>query len=75
MLPADVNAETWSPWGQPGGGAPIKDRDGNALTDYNQRQVGLSLDSLRDELVARGPGMYIVATYVNNSVSSFVFVC
>ena len=30
----------FNPWGRPGGGAPIRDRQGNMLNDYNTRKVG-----------------------------------
>jgi len=33
------NAEDFSPWGRPGAGAPVKDREGNILADFNQRKV------------------------------------
>jgi len=36
-----VKDTDWSPWGRPGGGAPIKDNTGNILTDYKTRAVSL----------------------------------
>ena len=35
----EAKFEEFNPWGRPGGGAPIRDRQGNMLNDYNTRKV------------------------------------